>query len=239
VQFGVTVLIPVTFPNSYSLSPALDLFSIPDRIVVVQWINAIASFLVGQIRFFSEFGTLKKIDNLPRGKLARSGYFYKPIYTKLPYHSDFKDVKVLEVRVLFLLRYQMEIFRRLWESDCRGSICFPVGFVGFPNAATSKQQKLFTDFIARKVMASCKAFESIPYQNTGHPILIFPNIKSDAVKWKTISENDFGRDNLDEVVITNAELFIRDLTAVFAKVYEAGVVHLDIRMDNIFYYSTE
>lgn len=88
VQFGITLLIPSTFPNSYALSPHLDLLNISDRVQIARWINAISFFLVDQVIFYTQQNHKNKLDPLPRGKLERSKFFYKPVKTKLLYLAN-------------------------------------------------------------------------------------------------------------------------------------------------------
>mmetsp|Transcript_11081 Transcript_11081/g.11944 ORF Transcript_11081/g.11944 Transcript_11081/m.11944 type:complete len:434 (-) Transcript_11081:393-1694(-) len=235
IQFGVVELIPLSFPVAYRLTTELNMLVRSDREKISSMVYAIVHHLLRMKKAYNEASLSKtpltKTSKTPRGYLEEN-YFFKPVLSKwidLLLSPSEESHQNPQYFLNFQLTHTMDIFRKLSTlEELKDKICFPVGIMGFPNP---NDQRNFYNFI----MISLRKFKTTFINDDesytpGHPILIFPTLSSNY-GWRHTIESEI----TDPILLENRHDFLLCLQECLSQVYEAGVVHLDIHLENIFY----
>lgn len=258
-QFGCVYMMPEAYPCAVLLSGVLSVGVSSERRQIARWGVALADHCrrMGELikrEYYvssSQDGHLSKKAKVsaplsssssgtaipPIGSfVACSKLLYKPIEdTQFP-----RAMLCRLLSVFYLLQRGSE--------QCQAAVCFPEGVVGLPMKREGFQVELYA-FILRKL----RAFHALKYlgvslefpcdsegdparvmpdgqlevYGVGHPIVVYQPL--DPMHWKPATElvNEEKRVR---------EQFLSQLEVVLAQFIGAGVVHMDIRLPNLFYH---
>ena len=264
-QFGCVYLMPQSFPCAVLLSSALNAGVPSERRQIARWGVALADHCrrMGGLIYMqyyassSQGGPLCKKTKISahfsssssssgctaslssNSFVACSRLLYKPI-------EDTRFPRATLCRLLAVF-YMLQ----RGNKQCQAAVCFPEGVVGLPMKLEGFQVK-FHAFILRKLKAfhllkdpdgiefPCDS-EGDPARvmldgqlgvyGIGHPIVVYPSL--DPTHWKPaatelVKEEKRVRDQ-----------FLSQLKVVLSQFIAAGVVHMDIRLPNLFYHVEE
>ena len=241
-QIGCVYLMPPCYPCAVLLTGALSVAVPSERRQIARWGIALAehcTMLVERIKAKYTTATASKSDvgsrDLKRKRTdissqsfsnisASNDLFYKPIAC-----SNHPRAALVRIMSVF---YQLQHYG---SAECRDAVCFPEGVVGLPANGEDYQSNLF-DFIMRKwVMYLNKKQlvldvddQGIPCgYSLGHPFIVYQYLDR---SW--ISASALRGDHYNE---GQREAFVSALTAVLGLFISAGVVHMDLRLPNIFF----
>jgi hypothetical protein len=123
----------------------------------------------------------------------------------------------------------MSVFYRLDSipNSDKNSICFPAGVIGLPSVV---HQHLLLKYVVRQLNQFPKCFikmdQGSPMDyDAGHPIVLYRQLEA---IWQLAEKIE---NETDDVV----ESFLDELTCLLDVFVTVGVVHIDIRLSNIFF----
>lgn len=233
IQFGVVQLLPQSYPMAFRLSSELSLLVRVDRIKISSMLWSLAQHLqeMSEIALTAIRAAPKSPSTgFQRALLDQDAHFFKPVFTKwIDMAPKISKQHHRSLHLNYQLCHCMDIFKNLSQLE---SVCAPIGMMAMPNRY---DQERFHSFVSSKIegfKASYKDFIGGATEEEvflpGHPILIFPNLQ--ILGWKNCTE-----DNISPDLYGNREAFISALSGVLEEVGNRGVIHLDLRLENIFY----
>jgi hypothetical protein len=214
LQFGAVVLMPECYPYPVTLSRALNAINLVDAQEINRWIHALGKHCVR---------VMERIEQEHQPGL-QSG--------------DWKLVlsKTLILKPMFVIRpefarsrtnYLLHIFDLLWKSPtARLFVHFPEGCLGYPKVSP------FCDYVGN-------AFQELAllghkdrdyydqFRIIGHPIVAYKELSND---WECATHLELCKE--DRALIGS---FLEKLREALDAIASAGVIHLDLRLTNIFY----
>lgn len=227
VQFGAVYLIDCRVPCAVLLSDVLTLTTRPHQLLIARWVVALAahchrmaSILDEQVKsgYGSGSRSSSRTRSGPRVKLSHL-YFCKLLDLA---GDDASLVHSALARVL-------AVYEALSKHDTATSVVsFPIGVVGFPDAIKqpSLAALLTTKISFCQSQSGRGALDFTPCP--GHPVLIFDDLVAEgwtrADLWMgTTAPSGF------------AARLLTALTQAMAAIEAAGIIHLDLRLPNVFY----
>lgn len=213
VQFGAVYLIDVNFPCTVLLSQKLTIMHYDHQHDIARWIVALVEHCLRISALLEKHG-FKAEYNAPVVVL-KSAYFYKAI-----------DATESEALCSKLFRL-MQIYNLLYTHEpARARVAFPVGVVGFADA----NQKSIRAMQEAKVKACLEFAGKSPDTSPpsdGHPILVLDDLCT--LGWVRADTLTGCKD------YELKEAFLSTLATALQDIVTAGIVHLDVRLMNIFY----
>jgi hypothetical protein len=222
VQFGVVYLMQNSYPCAVTLSEELSLLNAIQVRVINQWIVALSKFCKKMMQQLVERGRsnakMIPIDSI-RVEINKD-FLFKPIVVS--------DTKYATSKA----NYLMHIFYKLWNSNARQYVQFPVGTMGYPHRSPK-----FVNFLKNKfkLIAIMSKKDDDEYycsvvDQPGHPIFVYENLLlNETDGWNESSILEGTQDTILK------EKFVMVLEAALKEIEAAGVIHLDLRLPNIFY----
>lgn len=230
-------LIEHSYPCAVLLSRKLSFAIDKDKEEMVRWIHALAQHIKAVIKMISE-QTAVKSSGKQLVALNREHYILKPV----PLDID-------QARVRGWVTDLLVLFQTLWNRpECRDIVVFPQGVIGFP---TDKDQPFAAElcnelrYVYDKKVSAPPSLEDY---KAGWPILVYENlelsgwIRADLLlKEHKVSANVASHTykTASNDISTLRKLFIQSLKNAVQRLKEAGVVHIDLRIYNIFYKVTK
>ena len=150
--------------------------------------------------------------------------FYKPIAC-----ADLPRATLARIMSVF---YRLQ---RRGSAECKAAVCFPEGVIGLPASGEAFQQNLF-DFIMRKwtkyydikrISVSLDEFGYPAGYSVGHPIIVYRFLDRSWTSAVALLEAEYSKEQ--------REAFVSALTVVLGLFISVGVVHMDVRLPNIFF----
>ena len=216
-QFGCVYLLEESFPCATLLSRVLNQSVPSDQTEICRWGVALGNHCK---RMKIKLSTLSVVHSTISAqsqlKLQDSGFLYKIIRSKGFFARS-------------ALAHVMSVFYRLDSipNSDKNSICFPAGVIGLPSVY---HQPLLLNYVVRqlKMFPRCdiEMDEDSPKDyDAGHPIVLYRQLEA---IWQLAEKIE----NETDGVINS---FLDELTRLLDVFVTVGVVHMDIRLSNIFF----
>jgi hypothetical protein len=222
IQFGAVYLIAGNYPCATLLSNRLSLSSHEHQIQICAWVTALGNHCI------------RVIDEL----LVESVESHDPRDVKVKLFSNNRVFKPLFVRggllpsVRFHLSDLLSRFYVLFScSALRDVVVFPVGVVGYP----SETQKTFREVMAEAFQTFCdlKGTGDVDpeeyLKSVGFPYLVYKRLTAPWCRGDLMTKEYFH--------VKTA--FVQKLEAALKHCESAGIIHLDVRLYNLFYRKRE
>ena len=262
-QFGCVYMMPQYFPCPVLLSSALNAGVPAERRQIARWGVALADHCR---RVGERIRRIYYANSPQDGPLSKKAKVSAPLSssssssfsgTAVPPIGSFVACSKLLYKAIEDTRCPRAMLCRLLSvfyllqrgsKQCQAAVCFPEGVVGLPMKREGFQVELYA-FILRKL----RAFHALKHPGVslefpcdsegdparvmpdgqlevygvGHPIVVYQPL--DPVHWKPATE-------LVKEEKRVWEQFLSQLEVVLAQFIDAGVVHMDIRLPNLFYH---
>lgn len=230
VQFGAVYLMEHSYPCAVTLSEELSVLNASHVQRINQWILALSLFcqrmaqLLGRCKKKRTAGLLTVDDEALLVLEIHPGRILKPVVSEPQFATS-------------VAAYLLHIFYKLWHhSDARPYVQFPSGVLAYPNVALAAMTA-FTGFIRGKFCEIAVRggkekdyYADLVIREPGHPIFVFPDLEQADGPWQ---KGESLTDHVDNCQLIRR--FLRALKAALQAIANAGVVHIDLRLPNIFY----
>lgn len=231
VQIGFVYLVKQSYPCTSILSNVLSLSKESDLVELCAWIKAIGNhcrrFIDNAIEIQSQSHIIKKIKSNFSSCFLSNSYIFKPI--------ECVNEKLCRSTLCKLLNK----FYKLWEIESlRDVIVFPSGVIGLPDC--NSQPELYNGVFEsykylfrtlKKSVPSRECKDNFKNLVRGHPIILYDNI--------LLRDDEDGLWKRGEMLKLETDIikheFIRRLKEIVLLIEETGIIHLDLRVYNIFY----
>lgn len=220
IQVGCVYLVDDNYPCSSLLSRAFNLNSHDDIVELCGWVNALSKHCSRII---------DSIPHVPRKFKKQKKSQPDEIDVVLNWEKYIcKPVSSSSELSRAALSHLLGVFYKLWQSESlRDYIVFPAGVIGYPDEVT---QGDFFEAISISIESFSKMKEQDMTDETfayGHPFVLYEKLlEQDG--WKR-GDSIVSEDNYLKL------LFIGKLKEVLDLILEAGIIHMDIRLCNMFY----
>ena len=235
-QFGCVYLVEDSFPCAVLLSSILSAAVPSERAVIAKWGVALVAHARSVARCLKPPGE-RHTKRQRLNSLSSSSSSPPPVSSAVVQVAASTELlyKIIQRTDAYqprgALSYLMNVFYRLraGSNECQEAVCFPEGVLGLP--CIVKQPDLFSFVVARvEEFGQCKMRVdddgSLYGYCAGHPIVLYQKLPE---QWRQCTV-------LNEETEKIRSAVIKELTSVLASFEMAGVVHLDIRLPNVFYH---
>ena len=226
VQFGAVYLMKESYPCAVTLSEELSVLNMAQVKRINQWIGALSSFCGRMIqRIHSAMDErsgnkrLAQTQSMIRLAIDES-YLLKPI------------VALQAKYATSLSNYLLHLYYKLWHSSAQQYVQFPVGVMAYPHSrevGLANYIKSKFRIIAERGNKDAEYYESI-VSDAGHPIFVYEDLSLQSV-WREASRMLDEADTSQELIT----MFVAVLKEALQAIAAAGVIHMDLRLSNIFY----
>jgi hypothetical protein len=218
-QFGYVYLLEDSFPCATLLSRVLNQSVPSDQTEICRWGVSLGNHCKRMKDMLSTLSVVhSNISAQSELKLQNSGFLYKIVRSKGFFARSF-------------LAHVMSVFYRLdfIPNSDKNSICFPAGVIGLPSVY---HQKPLLKYVVRqlKMFPNCdikmdEDEDSPKDYDAGHPIVLYRQLEA---IWQLAEKIE---NETDDVI----KSFLDELTRLLDVFVTVGVVHMDIRLSNIFF----
>lgn len=218
IQFGAVYLMADCIPCAVTLSEALSVTD-PNHILRIhRWIKALSYHCSRVITM-----ALEASKSLKKKEIQFNDtniYLKEKCVLKPACSTDEKCARST-------MNYLLMVFYRLWNTvEARRYVHFPAGIMGYPSRGVLR------DFISERLawLGSASGRGSDHYQHCkipGYPMLVFDQFEDD---WKVAVHLRDDRSNREVI-----QKFLEQLKHALDAVKSAKIVHLDLKLSNVFY----